>query len=134
MRIPYILITPLLVMAGGAALANYPQHMRDEPLSDAIYSFPVQDIQQSNNTISFTIRHNAHSYNEKADAVELSGIYTSDHRHASSCPVVDSHFVKKDVRKYNPISGKAKVVATFQDQSIAVKAAKNGCLLIHDVD
>lgn len=104
----------------------------DQALSKAGYTFPVNNIRLSGNQVSFTIAENAREYDKKADAVVLSGMYAGDKGHSDTCPVVDSHFVDKEVEHYSPTSGKADVIATFDDASVARAAVEKGCLLIQD--
>ena len=106
--------------------------LKEAPLKKAAYSFPVEDIQLINNTISFTIPSDARQHDKKSDAVVLSGMYATDKKHAAACPIVDSHYVDKKVKSYKAFSGKAEVVATFDDPKMAKRAAKAGCLLVYD--
>jgi hypothetical protein len=128
-----LLCASLLAPTAGA-LAAPTKNLGSEKLDKAAYSFPVQNLHLSGNTVSFTIPENANTHNKKADAVRLSGLYATDQERAATCPVIDSHYVDKKVKKYNPVSGKAEVIATFEDPLDAAKAAHNGCLLIYDQD
>jgi hypothetical protein len=130
-----LLFVGLLVMAPQGSMAtNPPKNLGEASIADAQYSFPVQDLRLDGNKVRFTILKDANKYNWKADAVKLSGMYATDQKTAQRCPVVDSHYVDKVVEHYNPISGKAEVVATFDDPAIAARATETGCVLIHDVD
>ena len=110
------------------------KNMKEVPLKQAAYSFPVEKIKQNGNKVSFTIPKDARMHDKKADAVTLSGLYATDQKQAVKCPVVDSHHVDKEVQSYQALSGKADVVATFDKASDAARAVKSGCLLIYDAD
>src|SRR5688572_5728738 len=102
----------------------------EQPLSKAEYKFGIRDIKQYRNTVTFVIPEGARKHQQKGDEVVLSGIYAIDAAPAQACPVVDSRAVRKDVQQYQPISGKARIVATFDDMEIAKRAAEANCLLI----
>ncbi len=104
----------------------------DAALSTAEYKFGIRDISQYKNTVTFVIPKNAREHQKKGDAVTMSAIYALDQKAADTCPVVDSHNVRKDLQQYEPFSGKARVKATFDDAAKAKQAAESGCLLIRD--
>jgi hypothetical protein len=122
------LLLMVALLAVSPALAALP----DQPISKAEYKFGIRDIKQYRNTVTFVIPGEARKHQQKGDAVELSGIYATDGKHTDTCPVVDSHDVRKDVQQYEPFSGKARIVATFDDGDMAKRAAEAGCLLIED--
>jgi hypothetical protein len=83
--------------------------------------------------VTFVIPKNAREHQKKGDAVVMSAIYSLDQQPAETCPVVDSHDVRKDLQQYDPFSGKARITATFDDPAMAKRAAESGCLLIQDI-
>lgn len=121
-----------LMALGALMLAAAPASAREAPLSEAQYSFGIREISQYRNTVSFLIPGDARAHQQKGDAVVLSAIYALDKPPSEPCPVVDSRAVSKDVKQYDPFTGKARVTATFKDAGIARRAAQNGCLLIYD--
>lgn len=100
-------------------------------LDRASFKFAITDIEREGNVVSFTIPEDARALEKKADAVVLSGLYVAGESSAD-CPVVQSTAVDKSVDKYNPISGKARVTANFDDENLAKAALEKGCLLIND--
>ena len=104
-----------------------------QPFTDAAYTFGIQDIQHADNTVSFTIPKNARKIDEAADAVVLSGLYdNAKPKPTKKCPVVSSYHVTKKIKSYDPFSGRARLIATFNDAQIAETAYKEGCLLVND--
>ena len=102
------------------------------PVDSASFAFQITDISRKGNIVSFTIPKDARALEEKADAVVLSGLYTEGARNSKECPIVQSDDVDDSVEDYSPMSGKARVKATFADESMAKAAHEAGCLLIND--
>ncbi len=92
----------------------------------------VVDLAMDGNIISFTIPEDARAQDEEASAVTVSGIYATDKGNTEDCPVLSSTEVSKDVQDYEPMSGKAHIKATFDDEAAAQEVFDKGCLVIND--
>ncbi len=126
-----LLFIALISLLPGPVLAKTAT-LPDASLSAAEYKFGIRNISQYRNTVTFVIPQNARDHQKKGDAVVTSAIYSLDEKPSEPCPVVDSHDVRKDLQQYDPFSGKARIIATFDDPAVAKRAAESRCLLIRD--
>lgn len=97
----------------------------------AEFSFAVTELSRNGPDVTFTIPENARELDKKADSVVVSGLYQGD-KMKSDCPLVQSTDVSKSIEDYNPMTGKARIKAHFDDEALAKEAIEKGCLLIND--
>lgn len=110
------------------------QSVKEESFKKAAFSFGITEIEHNNNKISFTVPKDARNLDKKADAVVVSGLYDTARAEPTKCPFVDSTEVSKDIKNYDPFTGRARIIATFDDPAMAKAAYDTGCLLVNDPD
>lgn len=110
------------------------QSVKEESFKLASFSFGITEIEHNDNKISFTVPKDARSLDKQADAVLVSGLYDTGRAAPTKCPLVESTEVSKDIKNYDPFTGRARIIATFDDPAMAKAAYDTGCLLVNDPD
>jgi len=114
------------------------ENLKDTDISEGSFSmakviFPITDVSQSGNNVSLTIEKNARELESKSQTVDYSVMQKSG-TSATKCPLVNSTAIDKQIKGYNPLTGKASLDVTFRTEEQAKKAAAADCLLIKDTE
>ncbi len=95
--------------------------------------FPIENVSQNGNNISLTITKNARALKSKSKNVDYSAMQIVG-TSAINCPLVNSTAIDKNVKGYNPLTGRADLSVTFKTEEQAQMAAAANCLLIKDTE
>lgn len=119
-------------------VANSAQDMSDTQISEGEFKiakviFPITDVTQNGKNVSLTITKNARALESKSQNVDYSAMQIVG-TSATNCPLVNSTAIDKQVKGYNPLTGKADLSVTFKTEEQAQKAAEANCLLIKDTE
>lgn len=95
--------------------------------------FPISQVSQNGKNVSLTINENARDLQNQSQNVDYSAMQKTG-TNASKCPLVNSTAIDKEIKSYNPITGKAKLNVVFKTEEQAKKAADADCLLIKDTE
>ncbi|NCC61237.1 MAG: hypothetical protein EOM12_09900 [Verrucomicrobiae bacterium] len=133
MKIPALLVCAMLWITPTYAYeTSGPGKIETRPLAEASVLIPARNVRRSGDAvIVFDIPKNAASLDRRARSV-LSAVTLADKRNNERCPLVPSTRVRKDVRSYNPFTGRATIQATFAEARDAERALQSGCVLIDD--
>ncbi len=119
-------------------IAHAAQGLSDTQISEGEFKiakviFPIQNVNQNGKNVSLTITKNARSLESKSKNVDYSAMQIVG-TSANNCPLINSTAVDKQVKGYNPLTGKAELSVTFKTEEQAQKAAAANCLIIKDTE
>lgn len=131
-------ITALSVGLAGIFIAGCdnakPTAIEEGAYSDASAEIPITNVSRSGNKVTFTIPQDARQKDEEADKVDITVLFKENADKDGKCPLVKSTSIDKSTEDYDPMSGKATIIATFASEEMAKTAEESDCLLIRDTE
>ena len=97
-------------------------------------TFPIDEVKQNGRIVDMVITKNARSLKSQSTAYEFSVMKKISASDPKKCPLINSTAIDKDVKNYNPFSGRANLEITFITEDMAKKVSKADCLLLRDTE
>lgn len=116
---------------------DYPENDKEVTrgaLDLAGITFPIDKVKQDGRYVDMVITENARGLREASTAYEISAMKKVTARNPETCPMVNSTAIDKNVKNYNPFTGRASMKITFVTVAMAKEVAKADCLLIYDTE
>ncbi|MEM6812493.1 MAG: hypothetical protein AAF549_08525 [Pseudomonadota bacterium] len=135
MMFKILMILPIFIWPSGSFASEQKDHeVRTGQFKSAGIVFPIDNVTQYDNIIDMTITKNARGLRQASTAYEISVMHKVTTPEPETCPLVNSTAIDKQVKSYNPFTGRANLKITFISNEMAEISAKSDCLLIRDTE
>jgi len=116
---------------------DYPENdkqVTQGALALAGITFPIDKVKRDGQYVDMVITKNARSLREASTAYEISAMKKVTADDPQTCPLINSTAIDKNIKNYNPLTGRARMKITFITAEMAEQVAKADCLLIYDTE